>query len=63
MKSIKTISIIRCLQINLQILTVLATLSQKFKFTLLEEKKIEMGPLMTLRPKEDVMVKLEVRGR
>jgi hypothetical protein len=62
MKSIKTISIIRCLQINLQILTVLATLSQKFKFTLLEDKIIEMGPLMTLRPKEDVMVKLEVRG-
>jgi cytochrome P450 len=41
---------------------ILATLSQKFKFSLLEDKKIEMGPLMTLRTKEDVMVKLSLRG-
>lgn len=46
----------------MEMVLILATLSQKFKFSLLEDKKIEMGPLMTLRPKEDVILKLSLRG-
>jgi len=46
----------------MEMVLILATLSQKFKFSLKEDKKIEMGPLMTLRPKEDVILKLSLRG-